>query len=133
MRRPPSSGFALVLVIIALFFTSVLLLVAAKNARTMQFQADRVQVRAVMDNLHSSALAWINHRVHDANLAPTPGMDPISLNADQLSDRPAELRVAAVSQQETQLTVTVQAAYTLGRQRRKREQAHTINLGLIQK
>ena len=129
MRRRPSNGFALVLVIIAIFFTSVLLLVAAKNARTMQFQADRVQVRAVMDNLQSSAVTWISRRVHDVNSIPVPGMDPISLDTDQLSERPAELRVVAVSQHEEQLAVTVQAAYTLGKHRRRQDQVHTINLG----
>lgn len=129
MRRPSSNGFALVLVIIAVFFTSVLLLVAAENARTLQFQADRLQARAVMDNLQSSALTWVNHRVDAADSPPISGTGRISLDSSQLSDRPAEVRVVEVSQHETQLTVTVQAAYTLGKHRRKKEQAHTINLG----
>lgn len=126
MRRHSSSGFALVLVIMAIFFTSVLLLVAAENARTLQFQADRLQVRSIHDNLQASALTWIQHRVPQANFPRTLGVTGITLKSDQLSDRHTELRITEDTQQDTERTLTVQAACTYGKQRWNRVQTHII-------
>jgi type II secretory pathway pseudopilin PulG len=126
MRRHSSSGFALVLVIIAIFFTSVLLLVAAENARTLQFQADRLQARSIHDNLQASALTWIQHRVHLADFPPTLGVTGITLKSDPLSDRHTELRITENTRHETGRAITVQAACTYGKQRLNRVQTHII-------
>ena len=95
MRKRRHNGYALVLVIIAIFMASLLTLVAAKNARTLKFQCDRLQSRYLQENLQASALAWVKHRDHQADALQSLEAEGQSLPVEAAPARPPDLPAPA--------------------------------------
>lgn len=117
MTRHRSHGSALVLVLIAVFATSILLLVTARSALNVRCASDRLQVQALTENLQASAVNWVRQNT------PT---DDTKLDPQRLSDRPATLTIRVPAPDTQPLSLTVASYCTYGKQRQTREQDYTF-------
>ena len=128
MKNRPAQGFALILVLIAVFSTSVVLLVVAKNARNLCFEADRAQVLALTENLQASALHWATLKVHPNGQPLMSTEDSVHLDPNRLSDRPATITISAETLDANRISLTIDTDCRYSKQQQSESTVHTLPL-----
>ena len=126
MKSVQENGFALILVIIILFMASILLLVVTSDARTLLFQADRLQVQAIEQNLYASGLAWMKQHGQDRLQASPESHREMPLPTEQLTDRHAVLTTIPSRDEQGRVGLALKIECSYGKQRRRHTYQHSF-------
>jgi len=129
MKKTEQNGFALILVIMAIFLIGVVMFVLTEDAKTILFQSDTAYLQAVERSLTASGLAWAEQSIKHENKETL--YKAIEFDVTDLGFRDATLSVCINSASDEKARVEVKTSCSRGR--RTREQASIYKAAITNK